>query len=54
MCLHPHACPAAFPICRRMQKAPGIVGRAVESEAQRAQRLYDTLQDFGESDLVLG
>ncbi|KAL4457647.1 hypothetical protein ABPG75_012512 [Micractinium tetrahymenae] len=36
------------------RKAPGIIGKAGENEAQRAQRLYDLLQDFGESDLVLG
>lgn len=37
-----------------LQKAPGIIGRAAETDAQRAARLYGMLQDFGESDLVLG
>lgn len=36
------------------QKAPGIIGKAAETEGQRALRLYDSLQDFGESDLVIG
>lgn len=35
------------------QKAPGIIGRAAETDAQRAARLYGMLQDFGEADLVL-
>ncbi|PRW55958.1 chromosome transmission fidelity 18-like protein [Chlorella sorokiniana] len=36
------------------KKAPGIIGRAAETDAQRAARLYGMLQDFGEVDLVLG
>lgn len=36
-----------------LQKAPTIIGRAAETEAQRTLRLFGTLQDFGEHDLVL-
>lgn len=36
------------------QKAPGIIGRAAETDVQRAVRLYGMLHDFGEADLVLG
>lgn len=51
---HPHASSAPARQHLRVQKAPGIIGRAAETDAQRVQRLYDTLQDFGENDLVLG
>ncbi len=37
-----------------LQKAPGIVGRAAEGEAQRVARLFDMLADFGEGELVVG
>ena len=38
---------------RHPQKAPGIIGRAPETEAARTSRLFSLLQDFGEHDLVL-
>lgn len=37
-----------------MQKTSNIIGRAVENDAQRNHRLFDTLMDFGEHDLIMG
>lgn len=37
-----------------LQKAPTVIGRAAETDAQRTSRLFNTLLDFGEPDLVLG
>ena len=37
-----------------MQKKPAIIGQVGETESQRCSRLYGTLLDFGDPDLVLG
>lgn len=49
-----HTWPRRRPPRECLQKAPGIIGRAAETEAGRGARLYHMLQDFGEADLVLG
>lgn len=37
-----------------MQKKPAVIGQIGETESQRCSRLYGTLLDFGDPDLVLG
>lgn len=60
--LHRKVCIHVFLICDGvrysplgcMQNGPAVIGQVPESESQRCSRLFNTLMDFGDHDLVLG